>query len=116
MVIRCLLGLRVLSSLRVITFKASEDLIEAVDKLAKILNVDRSELIRFALLQLLKRDPLEIHRMMRNGNGFYYLDRVHGFTRMVCLELSPEEIIKLRNINEDIGYSIKHLIELIPLA
>ena len=48
-------GLRGLSDLRVITFKAEEDLVELVDKTAKKLGITRSELIRSALLEYCRR-------------------------------------------------------------
>ena len=39
--------------LRVVTFKAPESLVEAIDKLARAYSVDRSDVIRSALLQYL---------------------------------------------------------------
>jgi len=101
-------------ALRVITFKASDDLIEAVDKLSKALGVDRSWLIRFALQQLLSHDLRELRKMTYNRYSIYN-GGIDLLSRdVVCIDLTIDEVLKLKKISPDLRQSIKYLIEAIP--
>ena len=98
--------------MRVITFKADDDFIESVNKFAKALGVDRSWLIRFALQQLMSRDLRELKKMTYNRYGT--LGRIDLSRDIVCLDLSIDEILRLKKISSDPVQAIRHLIRLIP--
>lgn len=76
---------------RVITFKADDEFIEKMHRAMKVLGLNRSELIRTAVLKV--------------------VNSLEGDNRTtVCLELSSEELIYLKLISNDPIVAIKHLI------
>lgn len=62
-------------SSRVVSFKASEGFVELVDSVARSLGLERSELIRRAVLEYLKRVDVE-QRVSSGGDGGVGRDRV----------------------------------------
>ena len=103
-----------MSRLRVITFKADSVLVEELDRVSKILGVGRSELIRYALNEVLSRDIRILRKSLTHSrygicNGV--LDIVSK--DIVCIDLTVDEILRLKKINDDPVKAIKHLIEVI---
>jgi len=76
--------------LRVITFKASDDLIEKLLQASRILGINRSDLIRQAILKIISS--------LDNGKT------------IVCLELTPEELLYLSLIAKDPVVALKKLL------
>ena len=103
-----------MSRLRVVTFKADSVLVEELDRVSKILGVGRSELIRCALHELLSRDPRVLRKMFMPR--YSWLAGSIGFHDIICIDLTADEMLRLKKINDDPVRAIKHLIEVIPLA
>jgi len=76
--------------LRVITFKASDDLIEKLLQASKALGINRSDLIRQAIMKI--------------------VSSVNGDRTIICLELSNEELMYLSLIAKDPVVAVKRLI------
>jgi len=105
-----------MSRLRVITFKASDEFIEELDRVSKILGIGRSDLIRYALNEVLSRDIRILRKSLtysRYGICNGVLDIVSR--DIVCLDLTVDEILRLKKINDDPVKAIKHLIRVVPL-
>ena len=76
--------------LRVITFKASDDLIEKLLQASRILGINRSDLIRQAIMKIVSS--------LDNGKT------------IVCLELTSEEQLFLKLLSDDPVIALKKLL------
>ena len=79
--------------MRVITFKAEDEFIEKLHKAMNVLGYDnRSDLIRQALTKI--------------------MEVVDGSRKVVCLELTTDELMYLNLISRDPAIAIKRLIRI----
>ncbi len=76
--------------MRVVTFKADEGFLERLDRVSRILGVNRSDLIRQAIMKIVSS--------LDNGKT------------IVCLELTPEELLYLSLIARDPVVALKKLL------
>ena len=76
--------------MRVITFKADEGFLERLDKASKTLKINRSDLIRQAILKIISS--------LDNGGA------------IVCLELTSEELLFLKLLSDDPVIALKKLL------
>ena len=76
--------------MRVVTFKADEGFLERLDRASKTLEVNRSDLIRQAILKIISS--------LDNGGA------------IVCLELTSEEQLFLKLLSNDPVIALKKLL------